>query len=62
MQVKLAITRHRRWRSGLWRSNLGEIEAAWEATMAAWVDPESLPPFDRVVSEVARRLRSLRLD
>lgn len=62
VEAKLAITRHRRWRSGLWRWNLGEIKAAWETTMAAWVDPERLPPFDRVVADVARRLRSLRLD
>lgn len=62
VDAKLAITRHKRWRPDLWRMNLGEIEAAWETTMAAWVEPERLPPFDRVVAEVARRLRSLRLD
>ncbi len=62
VDAKLAITRHRRWRSGLWRANLGEIETAWETTMAAWVEPERLPPIGRVVAEVARRLRSLNLD
>jgi hypothetical protein len=30
--------------------------------MAAWVEPECLPAFDRVVAEAARRLRSLRVD
>jgi hypothetical protein len=43
-------------------SKLGEIEAAWETTLAAWVEPERPPPIHRVVAEVARRLRSLRLD
>ena len=62
VDAKLSITRHKRWRSAMWRANLGEIEAAWETTMAAWVEPERLPPIHRVVAEVARRLRSLRLD
>ncbi len=62
VDAKLAITRHKRWRPDLWRMNLGEIEAAWETTMAAWVEPERLPLFDQVVDDVARRLRSLRLD
>lgn len=62
VDAKLAITRHRRWRSGLWRSNLDEIEAAWETTMAMWIEPTRLPPFQQVVSEVGRTLRSLRLD
>ena len=62
VDAKLSITRHKRWRSDVWRANLGEIEAAWHTTMAAWIEPERLPPFDRVVAEVARRLRSMRLD
>ncbi|HUQ78829.1 MAG TPA: hypothetical protein VM427_08190 [Patescibacteria group bacterium] len=62
VEANLSITRHKRWRPALWRTNLGEIEDAWETTMAAWLEPERLPPFDRVVAEVARRLRSLRLD
>lgn len=62
VDAKLALTRHKRWRSDLWRTNLSEIEAAWGTTMAAWVEPKHLPPFDRAVAEVARRLRSLRLD
>ena len=62
VDAELSITRHKRWRSDLWRANLGEFQAASETTMAAWVEPEHLPPFDRVVAEVARRLRTLRLD
>ena len=30
--------------------------------MAAWVEPERLPPVDEVIEEVARMLRSLRLE
>jgi len=62
VDAKLAITRHKRWRPDLWRSNLEEIEAAWETTMAAWVAPSRLPPFVEVVRNVARRLRALGLD
>jgi hypothetical protein len=62
VDAKLAITRHKRWRPGLWRLNLGAIEATWESTMAAWIDPERLPAFDQAVAQVAQRLRSLRLD
>ena len=60
--AKLAITRHRRWRSGLWRQNLDAIERLWHETMASWVDPERLPPFGSTVEDVACRLRELRLD
>jgi hypothetical protein len=62
VDAKLALTRYKRWKPGMWRLNLGEIEAGWETTMAAWVEPARLPPFDQVVDDVARRLRSLRLD
>lgn len=62
VDTKLAITRHRRWRAGLWRLNLASIEAAWEPTMSSWVDPERLPPFASAVGDVAQRLRELRLD
>ncbi len=62
VDAKLSITRHKRWRSDVWRTNLGEIEAAWDTIMAAWVEPERLPPFRGLVTEVARRLRSLGLD
>ncbi len=60
--AKLALTRHKHWRAGLWRSNLEEVQSAWETTMTAWVEPSRLPPFDDVVRAVASRLRSLRLD
>jgi predicted nucleotidyltransferase component of viral defense system len=62
IDAKLAVTRHKRWRPDLWRMNLGEIEAVWETAMAAWIEPERLPPFDLVRDDVARRLRSLRLE
>lgn len=62
VDAKLAITRHRRWRSGLWRQNLDGIEQQWEATMASWVDPEKLPAFAAALEDVSRRLRELRLD
>jgi predicted nucleotidyltransferase component of viral defense system len=62
VDAKLALTRHKRWKPGMWRSNLDEIRAAWDSTMSAWVDPSRLPPIDAVIEEVARRLRTLRLD
>ncbi len=62
VDAKLASTRLRRWRSGLWRLNLDAIEQAWEGTMAAWVDPERLLPFATTVEDIARRLRDLHLD
>ena len=62
VEAKLAITRHKRWRSNLWRGNLDEIEATYEATMASWIDPKVLLPFEETVRDIARRLRELRLD
>ena len=62
VDAKLALTRHRRWRSGLWRLNLEAIERAWDETMRSWVDPSRLPPFTNTIEDVARRLRQLRLD
>ena len=62
VDAKLALTRHRRWRSGLWRLNLEAIERAWDETMGSWVDPSRLPPFTNTIEDVARRLRELRLD
>ncbi len=62
VDAKLALTRHRRWRPGLWKLNLEVIEKGWEETMAAWIDPRLLPPFARTVDEVARRISDLRLD
>lgn len=62
VDAKLSITRHKRWKSGLWRLNLHEIEPLWASTMSSWIDPADLPEFDTVVDGVARRLRALRLD
>lgn len=62
VDIKLAVTRYKRWKPGLWKSNLAEIEAAWEATMPAWIEPSRLPPFGQVVENVARSLRALKLD
>ncbi|HZK74806.1 MAG TPA: nucleotidyl transferase AbiEii/AbiGii toxin family protein [Clostridia bacterium] len=62
VDAKLALTRYRRWRPGLWRNNVDAIEAAWETTLLAWIDPDRLPSFSTVLSDVARRLRELRLD
>lgn len=61
VDAKLAITRHKRWRPGLWRSNLEDIRAAWESTMSAWVEPSRIPQIDDVIDAVSRQLRSLRL-
>jgi hypothetical protein len=62
VDAKLALTRYKRWKPGMWRSNLDEIRANWDATMSSWVDPSRLPPIDAVIEEVARRLRFLRLE
>ena len=62
VDAKLALTRYKRWKPGTWRSNLEEIRATWDSTMSAWVDPSRLQPIDAVIEEVARRLRSLRLE
>ncbi|OGN82320.1 MAG: hypothetical protein A2X23_12870 [Chloroflexi bacterium GWC2_73_18] len=62
VDAKLALTRHKRWRGGLWRTHLAEIEAIYAETMADWVDPVHLPPFNQLVDEVARGLKQLRLD
>ena len=62
VDAKLAITRHKRWKAGLWRSNLSDIESSWQTTMSAWVDPSRLPPCEEVVTEVDRALHALRLD
>ena len=62
VDAKLALTRHRRWRSGLWRLNLEAIERAWAETMESWVDPSRLPSFNGTLDDVGRRLRELHLD
>lgn len=62
VEAKLEITRHRRWKPGLWRSHLDEIEPLWTTTLETWVPPDRLPTFDDAVADVARRLRELGLD
>lgn len=62
VDAKLALTKHKRWRAGLWRTHLDEIEVLWDATLAEWVPPERVPGFAEAVGEVSRRLRELRLD
>jgi predicted nucleotidyltransferase component of viral defense system len=61
VEVKLQTTRHKRWRSDLWKANLRDIEALWEATLLEWIEPDRIPSFDESVQAVARRLRELRL-
>jgi predicted nucleotidyltransferase component of viral defense system len=62
IDAKLALTRYKRWRSGLWRTNIVAIEAAWQPTLVAWIDPRNLPDFETVRSDVAKRMRELQLD
>jgi predicted nucleotidyltransferase component of viral defense system len=62
VEAKLEITRHDRWKPGLWRSHLDEIEALWTTTLQVWVPPDRMPTFDEAVADVARRLRELGLD
>ena len=59
---KLALTKHKKWRVGLWRTHLEEIEPLWESTLSEWVPPDRLLPFDQAVADLARKLRELRLD
>jgi hypothetical protein len=62
IDAKLALTRYRRWRSGLWRNNIAAIEKVWAGSLLSWIDPNELPPFDTVLVDVARRLHELHLD
>jgi predicted nucleotidyltransferase component of viral defense system len=62
IDAKLALTRYRHWRSGLWRNNVDAIKDAWEGSLISWIDPQRLPPFNVVLGDVARRLRELQLD
>ena len=62
VDAKFSITRYRRWRPGLWRANLDEIERSYASTMISWVDPSVLPSWDPMVEAVGRRLKELRLD
>jgi hypothetical protein len=62
VDAKLAITRHRKWRNGLWREHSGEIEDLWTPVLVEWIDPDQIPLFDSAVDAVARRMRQLQLD
>jgi predicted nucleotidyltransferase component of viral defense system len=62
VEAKLKTTRYRRWRSGLWRVNLDDIEALWTATLGDWIEPDRIPDFSETVEVVGKRLRELRLD
>jgi len=62
VDAKLARTRHKRWRAGLWQNNLKDIELRWQEDLLAWIDPRNLPPFDTVVRDVESRLHDLDLD
>jgi predicted nucleotidyltransferase component of viral defense system len=62
VEAKLALTRFKRWRPGLWRTNLDAIQPAWDETLLAWIDPNRLPDFNTVVRDVAKRMHELQLD
>ena len=62
VDAKLELTKFKRWRSGLWRNHLDEIEELYESTLLEWVAPERLPAFAAVVAEIDHGLRALRLD
>lgn len=62
VDAKLALTRYKRWRPGLWQTNLVAIEAVWRQTLIAWMAPDELPAFETVQNDVARRMRALQLD
>jgi len=62
VDAKLAITKHKRWRTVLWRSHLDEIEPIWEPVLLDWVELDEVPDFHESVATVAQRLRDLRLD
>jgi hypothetical protein len=62
IDAKLAATRHKRWRSGLWRLHLDETRLIWTATLVAWMAREEIPDFDETVDAVEKRLHELRLD
>jgi predicted nucleotidyltransferase component of viral defense system len=62
IDAKLALTRFKRWREGLWRTNLLAIEAVWHDTLVAWIEPGKLPSFETVQKDIARRMRELQLD
>ena len=62
VDTKLEITRYKRWKPGLWRDHLDEIEPLWSRTLEEWIEPDRVPHFDDTVREVGERLRGLHLD
>lgn len=62
VDVKLALTRNKRWKPGLWRLNLPEIHEAWTLTLPAWIEPDRLPDVEESTAVVAEELRRLKLD
>ena len=62
VDAKLAITKHKRWKAGLWRNHLDEIEANWTSVLEEWIEPERIPEFDETVEVVTKRMRELGLD
>lgn len=62
VDAKLSITKHKRWKAGLWRNHLDEIENSWTAVLVEWIEPERIPDFNETVEVVAKRMRELGLD
>ena len=61
VDAKLAITRYKRWKPGLWRDHLAVIEPLWASTLLEWVEPDRIPDFDDTVALVENRMRELHL-
>ena len=61
VDAKLQTTRVKRWRSGLWKAHLDEIERTWETTLREWIEPSRIPDFAETVRVVEARLRALGL-
>jgi predicted nucleotidyltransferase component of viral defense system len=61
IEAKLRTTRHKRWRSDLWRVHLDEIEELWIPTLREWIEPDRIPDFDLTVEAVTHRMRELGL-
>ncbi len=62
VDVKLSITKYKRWKAGLWRNHLDETEASWTTVLEEWIEPDRIPDFDDTVAVVAKRMRELGLD
>jgi len=61
VDAKLQTTRVKRWRSGLWKAHLDEIERTWDVTLREWIEPSRIPDFAETVRVVEARLRALGL-